>query len=386
MKVLLTTPGRFHTFALARELLKRDRLLAIVTGFPWEKVARERLPRERVKTFPALTMLAMGLGRLGVPARLLRPFNDIKRGTLDAFGRLWADRADVFVGLSGSGLATGRRVQQRGGIYICDRGSSHILYQKRILEDEARIQGTPMPEFNPATIEKELAEYAAADAITVPSEFVRQSFLEEGVAEAKLHKIPYGVDLTRFQPVGPPEPGVFDVLFVGGLSARKGLPYLFSAFAGLNHPNKRLTLAGMQTADFAILKSQAPDGARFLGHVGGDALRTLMSGSHVLVLPSIEEGLALVMAEAMACGCPVIASRNTGASDLFTDGIEGFIVPPRDVAALTNRLQGLADDPARRDAMSAAALDRVNGMDGWSAYGDRMSALLDQLVATRARS
>lgn len=386
MKVLLTTPGRFHTFALARELLKRDRLLAIVTGFPWEKVARERLPRERVKTFPALTLLAMGLGRLGVPAELLRPLNDIRRGTLDTFGRLWADRADVFIGLSGFGLATGRRVQQRGGIYICDRGSSHILYQKRILEEEARIQGTPMPEFNPATVEKELAEYAAADAITVPSEFARQSFLEEGVEEAKLHKIPYGVDLSRFRPVAPPNPDTFDVLFVGSLSVQKGLPYLYSAFSALNHPRKRLNLAGMSTPDFAILRCLEPKEARFLGHIRGDALSALMSSSHVLVLPSVQDGFGMVMAEAMACGCPVIASSNTGASDLFTDGLEGFIVPPRDVAALTTRLQELADDPARRDAMSAAALDCVKGMGGWSAYGDRMSALLDQLVATGTRS
>lgn len=385
MKVLLTTPGRFHTFALARELLRRDRLLAIVTGFPWEKVARERLPRNRVKTVPLFTLLSMGLGRLGVPASLLRPLDDVKRASLDGLASLWADKADIFIGLSGSGLATGQRVQRNGGVYICDRGSSHILYQKRVLEEEAQLQGTPSPVFNPAVIKKELAEYAAADAITVPSEFVRRSFLAEGVPGAKVHKIPYGVDLSRFHPGAPPEPGAFNVLFVGGLSARKGLPYLFSAFTALKHPNKRLTLAGMPTADFPTLKSRAPKEATFLGHVGGDDLISLMSRSHVLCLPSVEEGLALVMAEAMACGCPVIASWNTGASDLFTDGIEGFITPPRDVEALTSRLQALADDPARRDAMSAAALARVAEMGGWNAYGDRMTALLEQLVAARRR-
>ncbi len=65
----------------------------------------------------------------------------------------------------------------------------------------------------------------------------------------------------------------------------------------------------------------------------------LMSRSHVLVLPSVEEGMALVMAQAMACGCPVIATEATGAEDLFTDGVEGFIVPDRDAAALALRMQ-----------------------------------------------
>lgn len=385
MKVLVTTPGRFHTFALARELEARERLLAIVTGFPWEKVARERLPREKVKTFPGPTLLSMGLSRLGVPAAPLRPLNDVKRGTLDGFASLWADRADAFIGLSGSGLATGRRVQQYGGVYICDRGSSHILHQKRILEEEARLQGTPMPEFNPATVRKELAEYAAADAITVSSEFVRRSFIEEGVPEAKLHKIPYGVDLTRFRPSASPEPKAFDVLFVGALSAQKGLTYLLQAFSALRHPQKSLTLAGMATPDFSTIRSHCPPGVRALGHVGGSDLVDLFSRSAVLVLPSVQDGFGLVMAEAMACGCPVVASWNTGAADLFTDGVEGFITPPRDVAALSARLQTLADAPSRRAAMSVAALERVKGLGGWRTYGDRMATLLDELVAVRTK-
>ena len=95
MKVLPTTSGRFHTFVLARELEKRQRLLAIVTGFSWAKVARERLPRERVRTFPALTLLAMGLCRLGTPAHLLRPLNDIRRASLHCYARLRAGQADA---------------------------------------------------------------------------------------------------------------------------------------------------------------------------------------------------------------------------------------------------------------------------------------------------
>ena len=59
----------------------------------------------------------------------------------------------------------------------------------------------------------------------------------------------------------------------------------------------------------------------------------------------IEEGLALVQAQAMACGCPVIASRNTGSEDLFVDGKEGFIVNARDVAALRDRMQRLWMNP-----------------------------------------
>ena len=88
-------------------------------------------------------------------------------------------------------------------------------------------------------------------------------------------------------------------------------------------------------------------------------LAAQMARSHVLALASVEEGLALVQGQAMACGCPVVATTATGAEDLFTDGVEGFIVPDRDTAALADRLQQMADDPVLRERMTAAALERV---------------------------
>jgi glycosyltransferase involved in cell wall biosynthesis len=105
-----------------------------------------------------------------------------------------------------------------------------------------------------------------------------------------------------------------------------------------------------------------------------------MSRSHALVLPSIEDGFGLVLSEAMACGCPPIASNNTGAEDLFTDGVEGFLVPIRDPAAITARLQQLADSPELQRRMSAAALARVRSLGGWTDYGDRWESLLHTLT------
>ena len=72
-----------------------------------------------------------------------------------------------------------------------------------------------------------------------------------------------------------------------------------------------------------------------------------ISQADALVLPSVEDGFGLVQAQAMACGVPVIATTNTGAEDLFTDGVEGFIVPIRDVAALRERIEILMDDESR---------------------------------------
>jgi alpha-maltose-1-phosphate synthase len=94
--------------------------------------------------------------------------------------------------------------------------------------------------------------------------------------------------------------------------------------------------------------------------------------------------LALVQAQAMACGCPILATPETGAEDLFTDGVEGFIVPSRSADALLEKLEALAQDPALQQRMSEAGLRRVREMGGWDRYGDLWESLLLSLVGSEA--
>jgi len=105
-------------------------------------------------------------------------------------------------------------------------------------------------------------------------------------------------------------------------------------------------------------------------------LSEIMSSSHVLVLPSIEDGFGLVIGQALASGCPVIASENTGGPDMINDGTEGFIVPIRNPEVLADRLQCLADSPSLQASMREAGLARVSILGGWDSYGDKWEALL----------
>ncbi|XWK65938.1 glycosyltransferase family 4 protein [Tunturiibacter gelidiferens] len=226
-----------------------------------------------------------------------------------------------------------------------------------------------------------------SDAITVPSSFAARSFVEMGIPASKIHVIPYGVRLEKFTRTGEPPADRFEVLFAGSVTLRKGVPYLLEAFAQLRHPAKRLRLAGPIHPDIKTVLDRLPQQqVEFLGPLPQEQLAHLMSTSHVMVLPSIEEGLALVQGQALACGCPVLCSTNTGGEDLFTNGVEGFVVPVRDAAALTERMQQLADDPALQAQMSEAALRRVQLLGGWDDYGDRWESLLKRLIAKEAPS
>lgn len=383
IEVVQAVCGTFHHFDLARELEAHGCLKQIDSTFPWRRLAREGVARGKVRTFPWIHVPQLVLASRGlIPAALNREITWLMFRTFDAWVARGLPRCDVLVAISGTGLRAGRKAQANGAKYICDRGSSHIRYQDQILREEFAIWGVNQGSVvDPRMIAREEAEYEQADAITVPSEFSRRSFIELGVPAHKIHKIPYGVRLDRFQRVSEPPSDRFEVLFAGGVTLRKGIPYLLQAFAKLRHPHKRLRIAGDINPHFKPVLARLPQAdVEFLGSLPQHQLAAIMSSSHVLVLPSIEEGLALVQGQAMACGCPLISSRNTGGEDLFTDGVEGFLVSIRSADAIAEKLQQLAEDNALQQRMSEAALRRVRQIGGWKQYGDRWLEFLQQIT------
>jgi glycosyltransferase involved in cell wall biosynthesis len=388
MQIVQTVFGVFHHFELARELDRRGHLNRVYSTWPWRRLKREGLPHSKVETFPWLHVPELVASRAPVNLTWLQDHlgyaNAVTfdRWTVNRLHRLLrTNRIDVLIGISGSSLRAGALIQRQGGIFICDRGSTHQRFQEQLLADEYRRWHVSLAPTDPRDTRREEAIYTQADAITVPSTAAARSFIEMGVPAAKVHVIPYGVRLESFHPASDPGSEAFNVLFAGAVGLRKGVPYLLEAFAALRHPHKRLRIVGAVQEDIRSVLPRLPqDHVEFLGPLPQPELARLMSTSHVLALPSIEEGLALVQAQAMACGCPVLCSTNTGGEDLFTDGVEGFIVPIRDPAALSARLQQLAGSPHMQRSMREAALRRVHSIGGWSGYGDRWQRLLTSLT------
>ncbi len=385
MRIVQTVFGVFHHFELARQLERRGHLRKVYSTWPWLRLKREGLPHELIETFPWIHTPEMLMQRFGIQnAWALDQMSYANALAFDEWTlrRLRpAEVPDAIVAISGSSLKTGRESQTRGGRLICDRGSSHQRYQERIVSEEYKRWGVDRPVTDIRDIAREEQIYEIADAITVPSSFAARSFVESGVSPSKVHVIPYGVRLEKFKSYTKAPADGFNVLFAGSVTLRKGFPYLLDAFAQLRHSRKHLRVAGTVHPDMKKVLDRLPqDGVEYLGSVSQERLAELMATSHVMVLPSIEEGLALVQGQALACGCPVICSTNTGGEDLFDDKREGFIVPIRDAPALTARMQQLADDPLLQATMSEAARQRVTSLGGWNDYGDRWETLLQDLV------
>jgi starch synthase len=366
--------GRFHTFDLAGQMHRLGKLGVMYTAYPKWKV--DYCPPGRVRSFPWWMMATSAASRIGATGFGVTELNRwLNWRTIDSFDRSVESRlppCDVYHCLSACGLRTHRMARQRyGALTVCDRGSSHIVYQDRILREEYERWGVPYKHIDERVIEQEQQEYAECDIITVPSTFVCKSFISEGISAEKLRKISFGVDLELFRPVKKKDE-VFRVIYVGEVSVRKGLLYLLEALEPLLGEIE-IWVIGTVTPEMKPLLSRYENRVRFFGPKPRSELYQYYSQGSVFVIPSLEEGLALVQAQAMACGLPVIATANTGGEDLFTDGVEGFIVPIRSPEAIREKVLHLHKNAGLQREMGEAALRRVHSIGGWDAYGDSMS-------------
>lgn len=382
MRVVLSTWGKFHSFHLARQMQRCGWLEAIFTTYPHFLLRNEGIPPAKILSNPWFHVPQIVKWRLGLRhPGFDRAWSKLMDRSQQRFIARRMPSCDAFIALSGSGLTGGRLVQQRGGKWLCDRSSAHIAYTDDLLSEEFARFGALYRRTDPWQLDKELAEYAEADRVVVPSEFVRQSFLARGVPESRLAKIPFGADLGQFRRTADPDPDGFTVCYVGQIGFRKGIPYLLEAFRRLKHPKKRLVIAGgIHDEIKPFLARSDLSGVEFLGHLPRAALPDVYSRANVFAMASLEEGMAVVQTEAMACGLPLVTTFNAGATDIVEEGENGFIVPIRSPELMAEKLQLLADDPLRCAEMGAAARRTMEGLGGWDDYGAKFRALCTRLV------
>lgn len=372
MNVTVSVFGRFHAFDLARELHRRGHLHALITSYPRFAVARWSVPDERVRS----------LWPVEVARRAARRCPSVVLETLGANGRLHglyerlaatriSEQTDVFVGWSNTAEAGIRRARELGAVAIVERCSSHIQTQRDILRDEFGRHGVAPVLPSDRFVEKELREYDGADVVAVPSAFVENSFVERGFPRSRILRIPYGVNPERFHPV-PRDDDVFRVVFAGQMAHRKGVHYLLEAWRELSLPESELLLLGPVRAEFEPWMREYAGTYRHPGNLPQDQLSRWYSQGTVFVLPSVEEGMAYVQLQAMACGLPLICTPNTGGEDLIEEGEHGFVIPIRDVNALQERILWCYDHQEECRAMGRKARQRIVDEFTWRDYGRRV--------------
>jgi glycosyltransferase involved in cell wall biosynthesis len=371
MKVTVSVKGRFHAFYLARELQRRGYLSQLVTSYPVFETVKYGVERDKIKSL--YVHEADRVWRMA-PRRIQDFFNPqwVVSEAFDLHASLHIPEAtDLFVGWSSFSLHSLSRAKRLGAKTIVERGSSHMLHQRDILLEEYGRFGLKARVAHPRIVEKELVEYADADYISIPSQYVKRTFLERGVPANKLVHVPYGVNLARFHPV-PKQDDTFRIIYCGSIGLRKGVHYLLQAFSELKLPQAELWLIGSMMDEMRPFLAKFSSRVFHKGPFPESELHKYYSQGSVFCLASIEEGLAMVLPQAMACGLPVICTTHTGGEDMVRDGQDGFIVPIRDVEALKERILFFYSNRDACKEMGYSAQRRVKSGYTWVDYGNRM--------------
>jgi glycosyltransferase involved in cell wall biosynthesis len=250
----------------------------------------------------------------------------------------------------------------------------------RILTEAYAEFGLSYAGTEPEIVARELAEYDAADAIDVPSEYAARTFETEGIARDKLIVNPLGVDLARFRPASTrPRNQPIRVLFVGRVGIQKGVPWLVRAFSKLGF-GAELHLVGPVDTEAAAFLGERGANVFVRGALPFAALPAEYAAADIFCLPSLQEGgIPLTLLQAMASGLPCVVTP--AARGPVNTGAEGIVVPANDhvgLAAALDRLIGSADV---RRAMGEGARRAVAAGYGWDDYVERALAAYRALLA-----
>ena len=377
MKINIAVVGRFHAFNLAKELQEKNVLNKLITTYPKTVVSNWQIKKELVKDEIFLELIRRFKDKIPfISNTYLNTFIQKSHAKKSA---KYLNECDIFIGWSGSSLETLIEAKKQNKITILERGSSHYNYQMKILQETNKKF---FPNYD--SWQRELLEYELADYISIPSSFVKRTFIENGISENKLIVNPYGVDLSEFKQIEKKD-NVFRIIFCGSMSIQKGSHYLLQAMYELNLLNCELWhLGSVQDEMKPYLEKYKTNKFILKGHQPQKKLFEYYSQGSVFIIPSLQEGMAMVQLQAMACGLPLICSTNTGGDDLITkDGEEGFIIPIKNVEAIKEKILYLYNNQDIAKEMGQKAKKRVESGFTWEDYGNRYIKNLEEIYANK---
>ena len=380
MKINVSLRGRFHGFDLANGLFEAGYLNTLFTSYPLFFFDRYLIDKTNIVNAPIFE----------VTERIIHKFPKIRRNSElismlipNAFDRYVASHLktdfDIFVGWSSFSLSSLRKVKIFNKISILERGSTHILWQTNQLKKEYSFFNLQFNDTNQAIINKELLEYDAADYICVPTNFVKSTFIEHGINSKKLFVNPYGVNPAEFKFL-PKKSNKFVILFCGGITLRKGAHYLIRAFNQLSLKDAELWFVGKVDPDFQAIfaKEMAQPNIKFKGPFPQIELSEVYNQANIFCLPSLEEGQAMVLHQAMRCGLPIIATEESGAADLI-DG-NGYLIASRSIDSIAERIQYLYAHSSILEHLGKRSLELSQGNYSWKDYTQRAIKIYHSII------
>ena len=178
LKYILSASGKFWYFETARILFQRNQLVKIITGRPSITLRKEKIPNKLIISGGFFNILKYPFQSIQSMNSYLQLMSIYNKKNIDRLVCNFLEKnneADVLLGLSGVSLNSGRKILDKKKIFVCERASSHIVYQDNLLADEYKIHNKKYNRIHNWIIENEQKEYEMADIILVPSNFVKKN-------------------------------------------------------------------------------------------------------------------------------------------------------------------------------------------------------------------
>jgi glycosyltransferase involved in cell wall biosynthesis len=288
---------------------------------------------------------------------------------------------------SGFGHQSVQLAKQKGMITLCDHTIAHPSVLQFLIDNQGKMPGAAQHLYIDRLWAKILEDVNQADHVVVNSDFVKQTFINQGWNPERVHVVYLGVDQKFFQTVPIRQHHTLDktqpikLLFAGLFGARKGAKVLIQALMALTDLPWQLEIVGEIEPVIAEKYREflsSPD-IKHIGIVPRDRLAQYMVNANVFIFPSLAEGSARVIFEALACGCFIITTPNSGS--IVQHNISGLIVPPGDPTALENAIRQVINTDRSQIATVGhqnAELVRQNYQQ--SNYGDALCNLYNQFL------
>ena len=270
---------------------------------------------------------------------------------------------------------------------VLERPNAHTRFAYEVVRKECERIGVALPPdhehaFKPDVLRREEEEYRLAYRLLCPSDFVASTFLEQGYMQNQLARHIYGYDDTLYHPDSKPRETKqgLTVIFVGVCAVRKGLHFALEAWLkSAAHRDGSFLVAGSFVPGYAEKLSSmlSHPSVRVLGH--RKDVPELMRKSDVLMLPTIEEGSALVTAEARGSGCVLLVSDAAGAN--CTHEVNALVHPAGNVPMLTQHLNRLHGDRQLLSKLRESSLKTAHEIT-WSAAGHKLLETYQTCIAS----
>ena len=221
-------------------------------------------------------------------------------------------------------------------------------------------------------------EIKMTDYFICASSFTKQTLVENGAPEDKVFIAPYGVNTTKYPYKERQTPKRVNFVFVGSYTERKGIFYLMTAAKRLEDEGFDFTLKMTGRAKFnpEMFAKYGLKNVELHHNLSHEELLELLHSSDVFVFPSLCEGFAFVIIEAMSTGLPIISTTSTAGRDMVREGIDGYTINPACVDELYEKMKYFIENPDQCPAMGKKAATMAKSIT-WENFEDKVIQATD---------